>query len=416
MEPLLYLTHRIPFPPNKGDKVRSYNVLKHLAARYRVYLGTFVDDATDWRHVEAVRALCADSYFAPLRPAHKAMRALAALATGRPVTTAVYRDAGLQAWVDRTLATTGLACAVAFSSASAQYVGPRPGLRWIVDFVDVDSHKWRQYAAESRWPLAALYRREARTLLDFERRVARDADASFFVTDEEAALFRRLAPEAAERVWTCANGVDSGAFSPAHELASPFRPGERPIVFTGAMDYWPNVDAVRWFARMVLPLVRRMDHAATFYVVGMHPAPAVRALESDPAVTVTGRVDDVRPYLRHAAVVVAPLRVARGIQNKVLEAMAMGKAVVVSPQAAAALRAEPGLEIEIAAGEEEFAAKVLRLLDTPAAAEMGALARLRVLRDYEWHANLRRLDHALEAPHRAEPPARRPRAAQARTR
>jgi sugar transferase (PEP-CTERM/EpsH1 system associated) len=416
MESLLYLTHRIPFPPNKGDKVRSYHVLRHLASRYRVHLGTFVDDEADWQHVDAVRELCADAYFAPLRRVQKPLRALGGLLTGRPVTSAVYRDVGMQAWVDRTLATTGLAKAVAFSAASAQYLTPRPGLRCIVDFVDVDSEKWRQYAVDARWPLSAVYRREARTLLDFERRLAHDADASFFVTEEEAALFRRCAPEAAERVWTCANGVDSASFSPAHALPSPFRQGERPIVFTGAMDYWPNIDAVRWFARMVLPLVRRMDHAATFYIVGMNPAPAVRALQDDSAVTVTGRVDDVRPYLRHAEVVVAPLRVARGIQNKVLEAMAMGKAVIVSPHAASALRAQPGLEVEVAAGEEEFAAKVLRLLGTPAAAEMGALARLRVLRDYEWAANLRRFDQALDATREAPRPAQRPRIAGAKTR
>jgi sugar transferase (PEP-CTERM/EpsH1 system associated) len=396
MESLLYLTHRIPFPPNKGDKVRSYNVLRHLASRYHVHLGTFVDDDADWRHVEAARALCADAYFARLHPLQRPLRGLTGLLAGEPLTVALYSDAGLQAWVARTLAAAGIGKAVVFSSAMAQYVAPRPGLRWVVDFVDVDSEKWRQYAATARWPLSAMYRREARTLLEFERRVARDADASFFVTDEETALFRRRAPESAGRVSTCGNGVDSASFTPEAELASPYREGERPIVFTGAMDYWPNVDAVCWFARSVLPLVRREDHAATFKIVGMNPTPAVRALMSDPAVTVTGRVDDVRPYLKHAAVVVAPLRVARGIQNKVLEAMAMAKAVVVSAQAAAALTAKAGAEIEVAAGEEAFAAKVLGLLDAPVAEEMGRKARERVRRDYDWAAHLRRLDVALD--------------------
>ena len=129
---------------------------------------------------------------------------------------------------------------------------------------------------------------------------------------------------------------------------SPFAPGEHAIVFTGAMDYWPNVDAVLWFARDVLPEIRRCDASARFYVVGMNPDPAVRALASDPSVVVTGRVRDVRPYLGHARVVVAPLRIARGIQNKVLEAMAMAKPVVVTTPTAAALSARHGVEIEVA--------------------------------------------------------------------
>jgi sugar transferase (PEP-CTERM/EpsH1 system associated) len=402
MEPLLYLTHRIPFPPNKGDKVRSHNVLRHLASRYRVHLGTFVDDDADWRHVEEARALCADAYFARLNPLRKPLRGLAGLVGSEPLTVALWRDAGLQSWVDRTLASAGISKALVFSSAMAQFVRPAPGVRWVVDFVDLDSEKWRQYAGRARWPLSAVYRREARTLLEFERRVARETDACFFVTDQETALFRRRAPESAQRASTCGNGVDSAWFSPDVALDSPFRAAERAIVFTGAMDYWPNVDAVCWFARSVLPLVRRVDHSVTFHIVGMNPAPAVRALGSDAAVNVTGRVDDVRPYLRHADVVVAPLRVARGIQNKVLEAMAMARAVVASPNAASALSAAPGVDIEVASGEEEYARKVLELLGTPRAAEIGRNARERVLRDYDWAANLRRLDEALDA----APPAR----------
>jgi sugar transferase (PEP-CTERM/EpsH1 system associated) len=408
MEPLLYLTHRIPFPPNKGDKVRSHHVLRHLASRYRVHLGTFVDDDADWRHIEAARALCASAYFARLHPLRKPLRGLSGLFGREPLTVSLYRDAGLQAWVDRTLASAGIAKVLVFSSAMAQYVRPRPGLRYIVDFVDVDSEKWRQYATTARWPLSWVYRREAQTLLDFERRVARESDACFFVTDQETAVFRRRAPESAQRASTCGNGVDCTWFAPELELASPFRAVERPIVFTGAMDYWPNVDAVCWFARAVLPLVRRVDHAATFHIVGMNPAPAVRALMSDPAVNVTGRVDDIRPYLRHADVVVAPLRVARGIQNKVLEAMAMAKAVVASSNAASALSVASGVDIEVASGEEEFARKVVDLLGTPRAAELGRKARERVRRDYDWESNLRRLDQALDAGQPARDDGRRP--------
>ena len=184
-----------------------------------------------------------------------------------------------------------------------------------------------------------------------------------FVTDEEAQLFRKEAPESAGRIVAIRNGVDSEYFSPAHDFASPFAPGERAVVFTGAMDYWPNVDAVAWFARDVLPEIRRRDPGVRFYVVGMNPDAAVRALGNDPATVVTGRVSDVRPYLQHARVVVAPLRVARGIQNKVLEAMAMAKPTVVTPATAAALSARPGVELEVADDARGFAAKVLQSMD-----------------------------------------------------
>ena len=260
-------------------------------------------------------------------------------------------------------------------------------MRRFVDFVDLDSAKWGDYARTRRWPVSAVYAREARRLLCFEKEAASRAEAVIFVTDEEAKLFREVAPESAGRVMTIRNGVDSEYFSPAHDFESPFAPGERAIVFTGAMDYWPNVDAVVWFARDVLPEIRRRDPAARFYVVGMNPDAAVRALGNEPATVVTGRVSDVRPYLKHARVVVAPLRVARGIQNKVLEAMAMAKPTVVTPAAAAALSARPGIELEVADDAHAFAAKVLESMDPVRGERMGVLARSRVLADYAWPAS-----------------------------
>ena len=176
-------------------------------------------------------------------------------------------------------------------------------------------------------------------LLDFERRTAVLARRSFFVTEQEADLFRRQAPEVAGRVEALNNGVDGAFFSPDHALDNPFPEGEQAVVFTGAMDYWPNIDAVTWFVQEVLPLLQSRHSQARFYIVGRSPALAVRQLARS-TVIVTGTVADVRPYLRHAAVVVAPLRIARGIQNKVLEAMAMACAVVVSRSCAAAVDAQ----------------------------------------------------------------------------
>ena len=396
MDSLIFLAHRLPYPPNKGDKVRSYHFLKHLAERYRLFLGTFVDDPSDWKHVEALRPLCADIQVDAIVPWSKRARSATAFLSGEALTLPYFRSRKLRKWVEEIVPRERVTRAFAFSSPMAQYVLDLPQVRCFVDFVDMDSAKWGDYALRRPWPVSALYKREALRLLAYERYVAARAEASIFVTEEEVNLFRKEVPDCAGRVVAIRNGVDSEYFSPSRNFESPFAPGERPIVFTGAMDYWPNIDAVIWFAREVLPRVRSRDPSVRFYVVGMNPDSSVRALASDPAAIVTGRVDDVRPYLQHARVVVAPLRVARGIQNKVLEAMAMAKPIVVATASAVALSVRQGVELEVASEAHEFASKVLALMDPVRGGRMGNLARSRVLKDYAWPASLNLLDALLE--------------------
>jgi sugar transferase (PEP-CTERM/EpsH1 system associated) len=396
MAPLLFLAHRLPYPPNKGDKVRSYHFLRHLAKRYRVFLGTFIDDPSDWLHVDTLKALCAEVHVEPIAPWRQRARAVTAFLSGEALTLPYFRSRRLAAWTAETVRRHGVRRAFVYSSSMAQYALELPQLEAFVDFVDMDSAKWGDYASRRGWPASAVYGREARCLLAYERKVAARTQASLFVTEEEAERFRSAAPQCAARVAVIRNGVDAEHFSPGHALASPFSPGERAIVFTGSMDYWPNVDAVVWFAREVLPAIRSVDASARFYVVGMNPDVSVRALAHDAAVTVTGRVPDVRPYLQHAAVVVAPLRVARGIQNKVLEAMAMAKPVVASAACAGALSARPGIELAVASDAQEFASTTVSAMQAPRAARMGEHARACVLRDYAWPTSLRQLDELLE--------------------
>ncbi len=411
MRDLLFLAHRIPYPPNKGDKIRSWNLLRHLARSYRVHLGCFVDDDADWRYTDKVRELCAQCHFAPLHPRRARLRSLAGLVRGQPLTLGYYRDRGFAAWVDERLA-EGVDVAFIYSSSMAQYLlsaQARP--RLVVDFVDVDSDKWAQYAKRKPWPQSWIYGRESRTLLAFERHAAAHAAASLLVSPAEAQLFRDLAPESADRVHAVNNGVDLEFFAPDGDHPDPFGGDGLDLVFTGAMDYWPNVDAVGWFAREVLPLLRREDPRFHFTIVGGNPSPRVTELAREPGVTVTGRVADVRPYLAHAALVVAPLRVARGIQNKVLEAMAMARPVVATPQALEGIDAAPGEELVVADGAAEFAAAVARLAGDPERDAMGRRARARVTEHYGWEASLRPLDALLdgdkknpsEAPKKAVP-------------
>ena len=396
MEPLLFLAHRLPYPPDKGDKVRSFHFLAHLARRYRVFLGAFVDDPNDWQHVAALRELCADVHAEALRPRSQRIASAVGFLSGEALTLPYYRSRELHRWVAEVTRRERVARSFAFSSPMAQYAFGRPGVRSFVDLVDMDSAKWAQYGTRHRWPASMVYRREADRLFAYERDIVARAEAGIFVTREESRLFCDAAPECADRVVTIGNGVDSEYFAPSPAFASPFASGEKPIVFTGAMDYWPNIDAVSWFAHSALPEIRRREPSARLYVVGMNPATTVRALSGDPGVTVTGRVADVRPYLAHARVVVAPLRVARGIQNKVLEAMSMAKAVVVTPAVAAGLSARPGVEVEVASDAPEFAEKVLTLMDPQRASAMGSLARSRMQSAYTWAANYELLDELLD--------------------
>jgi len=394
---ILLLVHRLPYPPNKGDKVRSYHLLEHLAARHRVFLGTFVDDPDDLQHVPLLQQRCAAVHAQRMQPRLARAASLLALLDGRSLTEEVYRSRALQAWVDRVLRDEHIDAVVVFSSAMAQYVHGRATPPVLVDFVDVDSAKWTEYASAHAWPMSWLYRREGQRLLRFERQVAATARASFFVAPRETELFHRLAPEAAALpVETIGNGVDANVFSPSHDLPRPFPAGEQALVFTGAMDYWPNIDAVTWFAKDILPGLLARHAGLKFYIVGRSPSPAVAAL-AGPAVIVTGTVPDVRPYLAHANVVVAPLRLARGIQNKVLEAMAMARPVITTPACLEAIQARCGTEILAAADPGEFTAGIDQLLAEPARAEaIGQAARSRVLNTYSWSAHLSRLDHHLE--------------------
>lgn len=330
MRDLLFLAHRIPYPPDKGDKIRSFHFLEGLSRHYRIHLGGFVDDPRDSAHVARLRPYCESLYLPRLRPWAGQLRGLPAALRGAPLSLARYEHARFARWVASSLRRYEIGHVFAFSSAMGRYglsAAPRP-VRRVMDFVDVDSEKWRQYAAQAAGPMRGIYAREHRTLAAEEARLAAAYDAALFVSEEEAALFRQRNPALGGRVHAIGNGVDLSYFDPALPQADPFPAGVRSAVFTGAMDYQANVDGVVWFCREVWPSVRAALPAARFYIVGQRPSAAVKALAREPGVAVTGRVPDVRPYLAHAGVVCAPLRVARGVQNKVIEALAMDRPVV----------------------------------------------------------------------------------------
>jgi sugar transferase (PEP-CTERM/EpsH1 system associated) len=391
---ILFLAHRIPYPPTKGEKIRAYHFLSHLVRAHVVHLGCFVDDPSDWRHADHLRALCGECHFAALPRARAWARALGALARNEALSVAILRDPGLARWIGDLVQRRPIRCVFAYSSAMAQFLTRMParGLRSIVDFVDADSEKWRQLASCTRWPRCWVYRRESLRLAAFDRAAAARCDHCLFVSPAEARSFQELIPAAGPKALVLPNGVDAGFFSPAHRFPCPFGPGGPMVAFTGDMSYWPNEDAVLWFAQAVLPRLR-FDHPnLRFVAVGRHPGQRLRRAATRLGFTLTGAVSDVRPFLAHAALVVAPLRIAQGVPNKVLEAMAMGKAVVTTPVAVTGLRLRSGEDVLLAADAEDMATAVARLLEPRFARKMGEKARARVVADYAWAPSLRLLD------------------------
>jgi sugar transferase (PEP-CTERM/EpsH1 system associated) len=393
---LLLLTQRIPYPPDKGEKIRYWPLLQHLAQSWEVHLGCLIDERADDQYQPVVRALCADAYFARIDPRLSKILCMRGLLSGEPLSVAYFRNRALAAWVDGVLARIKPEVIMVCSSNMTPYVAVRGATRLVVDLVDVDSEKWRAYAAVGGFPMRIVYEREWKLTADLESRIARQADACSFVSSTEAALFTRLLPWAAARTHAVPNGVDHAYFDPSLGWPAPFDTARANYVFTGTMDYPPNVDAVLWFAAEVLPLIRAVRPDAMLHIVGRSPAAAVARLAAPGRVIVTGTVADVRPYLAHANAAVAPLRIARGIQNKVLEAMAMARPVVVSSAGLEGIDADPGREVLLADDAQDFAQACLRAL-TPEAAAIGRAARARAVAEYGWPQRMAGFDPLLGA-------------------
>lgn len=329
------------------------------------------------------------------------MRALAGALGGAPLTEGYFTHPALRKWVDGLAAGGGIDHVYAFSSSMAPYVaGPAwRTARKVFDFVDIDSEKWMEYANAARGPRRALYRLEGRRMRAFEYRTATMADVVVVVSELEAELFRAAAPDLAGRVHAVTNGVDGNRFdpgSPAVVSPSPYPDGAPIAVFTGAMDYRANIDAAVWFAEQVfVPLNRRQQHLRLF-IVGANPAPAVTRLGTIPGITVTGQVADIRPYIAHATVAVAPMRIARGIQNKVLEAMAMARPVIATKAALEGIGAADGREIIVANDAPAFEAAIMDLLKDDRGNMLGLAARRFALENFSWADSLREMTNFLD--------------------
>ncbi len=399
MEHLLFLVHRIPYPPNKGDKVRSFHLLKYLANTYQIHVGAFVDDPADWQYAQALGTYSEDVHLEELKPSYAKLYSMTGLLTGKALTLPYYKNRHMAKWVGACLNAYPIKRILVFSSSMAQYVPRETAVdtKCVIDFVDVDSDKWLQYAKRKSWPMNWIYRRESHKLFAYEQDVARSFNASVFVSGAEATLFREMVPDVSDRITNVNNGVDLDYFSRDVDHENPYGEDGPVLAFTGAMDYWANVDAVTWFSGEVFPRIRAHHPLAKFYIVGARPSPEVNRLAEQPGIRVTGTVDDIRPYIVHAYLAVAPMRIARGVQNKVLESFALGRPVVATSQALEGLDPQPGLTDRSLDEAEEMAESINRMLAEPNGVDdQGDLCRQYVERHYNWELNLRRMVCLLE--------------------
>jgi sugar transferase (PEP-CTERM/EpsH1 system associated) len=400
---VLYLAHRVPYPPDKGDRIRAYHLLRFLARRAAVHLACLADEPVPAETVSVLGECCQRVTVVRLGRWSRWASALGSLVCGSTVTEGAFRSPGLRATVRRWAAETAFDAAIASASSMVPYLR-LPELRGVpavVDLVDVDSQKWFDYQRVSRWPLTWLYGTEGRRLRRLERALPSWARAVTLVSEAEAELYGGYREPG--EVHAVTNGVDLEYFRPG-----PGQVVEPACVFVGALDYRPNVDAASWFCREVWPEILRLRPKAEAWLVGRRPTPAVRRLASVPGVKVVGQVPDVRPHVARAAVAVVPLRLARGLQNKVLEALAMGRPVVASPQALAGLKHRLDAPVLTACSPDEWVDVVVRLLDNEALRrQLGALGRDYVEEHYDWGQCLEPFGAllGLAAPPRAAPQA-----------
>jgi sugar transferase (PEP-CTERM/EpsH1 system associated) len=408
---ILLLTHRTPYPPNKGTQVRPFSVLKALSERgHEIHLMAFAENVEELGAQVELSKFCASVTLVPRHRRSSSLKAALNLFSPQPLSFGYFDSRRMRRAVRRVVAEEGIEAVYVWSSTMTQYVPPELAARTVVDMGDVDSEKYRDYAKEMAWPMSWVYSVEWKRLRRYEYRIVRTFAHTALVAPRELALLDELDEFTRRtRLHSITNGVDLERFRP--DLFAAFAPDSLPanerqfltdpqairIVFTGAMDYYPNGEAVRYFAGEVFPLIREREPRAEFLIVGSDPTPDVIRLAEQSGVKVTGFVKDVRPYLAAATVCVIPLRIARGVQNKALEAMAAGRAIVASPDVVAGLKAEDGAHLLVARNTAEYVQAVLRIIrDQDFRQELERSARQFVEDEYNWTPLMERMAQLIE--------------------
>jgi len=418
---ILYIAHRIPYPPNKGDKIRSFNEIKHLSSSHNVDLVCLADNIDDLKFKSDLEKYCRRVFVQHFKISQAKLRGFINLIKGKTISVGYFYRKKVQHVIDQWLSDTAYDAIICFSSPMAEYLfrlpflsqcfskfpqpetrNPKPATRnpqLIMDFCDVDSEKWLQYSQRSKFPLNLIYWIENKRLLEYEKKTNKSFDNSVFVSQQEADFFYRLFPEA-KNISVIGNGVDHEYFSQLATRTPKLvtrNPQPETLLFTGAMDYWANVDGVLWFCEKILPIVKDRYPKVQFYIVGSNPNPEIKKLgHNNKSINITGFVEDIRPYYNNADICVIPLRIARGIQNKVLEAMSMGKAVVTTSTAVQSIKATSGEHLLVEDNSDKFAEAVSMLLKNHTLRNyLGTNARRFVKSNYNWQGNMKKFDELM---------------------
>lgn len=400
---LLFISQRVPFPPNKGEKIRTYHQIKYLYEQeHDISICCPIDAKEDLTSIAAFKSLY-DITFVTHSLFYKPFRLLSGLFNRKALSVANFYNANLQSLLEASLSSTHFDVIVCTSSSMAEYIFRSPQLKkshpqagtkplLIMDFMDLDSDKWAQYAADARWPMLWLYQRESRLLANYEQRIQKEFDAGFFISQAEVDLFDTQFGTR-DKIHVLGNGIDGNYFRPNITAID----NKVPVfLFTGVMDYKPNVDAIEWFVEQVWQRVIDLYPNARFIVAGMNPTPSIVALGQTPGVEVTGYVDDILPYYHESDYFIAPLRIARGVQNKILQAFACALPVIATDMGAEGIKYSDGQDILLANSPEEFVTQI-QLLESDSELKkrlIGNAIEL-VRKEYSWEGNLKVLDELL---------------------
>lgn len=391
---ILYIAHRIPFPPNKGDKIRSFNQIKYLSENNEIDLVCIADEKEDIQYRGSLENYCENVFVFPLDKKAARIKGLLSLLKLKPISSGYFYIEKLKNIVSELIKKREYDAVFCFCSPMAEYVFREKNLtkeKLVMDFCDLDSDKWDQYSKSSPFPFNLVYKTEAKLLFEYEKKINKVFNHSFFVSGFEAELFKRK-NLCAENITPIPNGVDFKYFS---KNGNGKTPGKK-VVFTGVMDYYANIEGVLWFAEKIFPQLMKKHDDLEFYVVGKNPVKEIKDLEKNRRIRVTGFVDDIRPYYEMADICVVPLKIARGIQNKVLEAMSMERAVVSTSKALEGIDAVPGKDVFKADTEDEFIKKIDELLmDGDLAEKTGKRARNLIKEKYSWENGLKNLEALL---------------------
>jgi hypothetical protein len=387
---VLYVCHRFPFPPKRGGKIRPFNMIRHLAASHEVHVASIARSADEAREGEGLAAHCAHYDIGQVSNPVQTLRMLARLPTATPSSMGYFHSPHLARRIEALLAGERFDLIFVHCSSVAPYVEHVRGTAKILDFGDMDSQKWLEYARYKPFPLSLGYRLEGAKMERAEKRLARHFDLCTVTTRAEWQTLEGYGTGVASDWFP--NGVDSDYFAPTGEGYD-----ADTITFVGRMDYYPNQECMFDFCARTLPLLQARRPALKLVIVGADPSPRVQRLARLPGVTVTGSVPDVRPYLTRSALMVAPLNIARGTQNKILEAMAMGVPVVTSRVAAGGVDAADPEHFLAAASPAEYAAAILRILDDPGERQrLSRAGRARMLSHHAWDKSMQRMDGIIE--------------------